>query len=60
MRLRKRWIGRQSQCGESYVPEAVGAVAVADNGGSIVFDEADGVGSENGRVAVITRLADGD
>ena len=33
---------------------------MANNGGSIVFDEADGVGGKNGRVAVIKKLADGD
>ena len=37
-----------------------GAVAVANNGGSVVFDEADGVGGENDGVDVITKLADGD
>ena len=60
MRLRERWIGRRSQRGEIYVPEDVGEVAVADEGGSVVLDEAESVGSENSRVAVITRLADGD
>ena len=60
MCLRKRWIGRRSRRGEIYVPEAVGAVAVAGDGGSVVFDEADGMGGENGRVAVIKKLADGD
>ena len=59
MRLRKRWIGRRSRRGESYIPEAVGAVAVAYNGGSVVFDKTGGVGSENGGVAVIKKLADG-
>ena len=53
MRLQKRWIGHRSQRGEIYVPEAVGAIAVADNGGSVIFDEADGVGGENGGVDVI-------
>ena len=38
MCLRKRWIGRRSRRGEICVPEAVGAVAVADDGGSVVFD----------------------
>ena len=33
---------------------------VANNGGSVVFDEADGVDGENCGVAVITKLADGD
>ena len=33
---------------------------MANNGGSVVFDEADGVGGENGGVAVITKLANGD
>ena len=60
MRLRKRWIGRQSRRSESYVPESVGAVAMANDSGSVVFDEAGGVGSENGGVAVITKLADGN
>ena len=60
MRLRKRWIGWRSQCGEIYVSEAVGLVAVADGGGSVVFDKVYGVGGENGGVAVITKLADGD
>ena len=55
-----RWIGRRRRCGESYVPEAVGAVAVADDGGSAVFDKEDGVGGENDGVAVITKLADRD
>ena len=59
MRLRKSWIGWRSPRGEIYVPESVGAVTVAGNGGRVVFDKADGVGSENGGVAVITRLADG-
>ena len=58
MRLRKMWIGRRSQRGESYVPETVGVDTVAKNGGSVVFDEADGVGGENYGVAVITKLAD--
>ena len=31
-----------------------------DDVGSVVFDEVDGVGGENGGVAVITKLADGD
>ena len=31
-----------------------------DNSGSVVFAKADSVGSENGRVSVITKLADGD
>ena len=44
MRLRKRWIGRRSRRSENYVPEAVGAVALASNGGSVNFDEVDGVG----------------
>ena len=52
MRLRKRWIGRQSQRGEIYVPEAVGAIVVANNGGSIVFYKADGVRNH--------KLANGD
>ena len=60
MCLWKRWIGQRSQRGESYVPEAVRAVAVADDGGIVVFDKADSVGGENGGVAVITKLADGD
>ena len=33
---------------------------VANDKGSVVFDEADGVGGENGGVAVITKLANGD
>ena len=53
MRLQKRWIGHRSQRGEIYVPEAVGAIAVADDVGSVIFDEADGVGGENGGVEVI-------
>ena len=57
MRFRKRWIGRRSRRGDIYVPEAVGAVAVADNGVSVVFDKAEGVGSENGGVSIITKLA---
>ena len=60
MRLRKRWIGQQSRCGDSYVPEAVGEVAVANDGGSVVFDEADGVGGETGVLAVIIKLVNGD
>ena len=60
MRLRKRWIGRRSRHGEIYVPDTVGAVAVANDGGSVIFDEADGVGGENGGVAVIKKLANGD
>ena len=60
MHLQKRWFGRRIRRGESYVPEAVGAVAVANDGGSVVFDKADDVGGENGGVAVITKLADGD
>ena len=59
MRLRKMWIGQRSQCSESYVPEDVGAVAVSNGGGSVVFDKKDGVGCESGRVAVITKLAGG-
>ena len=58
MRLRKRLIGRRSRRGEIYVTEAVGAAVVANDGGSIIFDEADGVGGENGGVAVITKSAD--
>ena len=58
--MRRRWIGRHSQSGEIYVPEVVRAVAVADDGGSVVFDKAGGVFGENGGVAVITKLADGD
>ena len=60
MRLQKRWIGRRSRRGEMYVPDAVGAVAVANGGGSVISDEADGVGGENGGLAVITKLSDGD
>ena len=60
MRLRKRWIGRRSQHGEICVPEAVGAVAVADNGGIVVFEEENGVGGRNSRVSIITKLANGD
>ena len=60
MRLRKRWIGRRSRHGEIYVPDTVGSVAVANDGGSVIFDEADGVGGENGVLAVITKLADVD
>ena len=33
---------------------------VANDGGSDVFDDTDGVGGENSGVAVITKLADGD
>ena len=55
MRLQKRWIGRWSRRGEIYVPEDVGAVAVSNGGGSVVFDKKDGVGCESGRVAVITK-----
>ena len=33
---------------------------MANNGGSLVFDKADGVGGENGEVAVIKKLANGD
>ena len=53
-------MGWRSRRGEIYVPEAVGAVVVANDGGSVVFNEADGVSSQNGGVAVITNLADGD
>ena len=60
MRLQERWIGRRCRRGEIYVPGGVGVVSVADNGESAVFDEADGVGGENGGVAVITELDDGD
>ena len=60
MLLRKRCIKQQSRSGENYVPEVVGAVMVANDNGSVVFDEADGVGGENGGVAVITKLANGD
>ena len=60
MRLRKMWIGRRSRRSESYAPEAVGVVAVADDGESVVFDKADVVGGENGGVAVVTKLAYGD
>ena len=35
-------------------------VAVANDSGSVIFDEMGGVGSENGRVAIIMKLADGD
>ena len=59
MCLKKRWIGRWSQRRERYVSEAVGAVAVADNGGSAIFDEANGVVGEIGGVAVITKSANG-
>ena len=38
LRLRKRWLGRRSRSGESYVPEAIGAIAMADDGGSVAFD----------------------
>ena len=31
-----------------------------ENDGSVIFDEADGVGGENGVLAVITKLADVD
>ena len=58
--LRKRWIGRRCQRGESYVSEDVGSVAAVDDSESAVFDKADGVGGENGEVAIITKLADGD
>ena len=34
-------------------------VALANEGVRLVFYEAHGVGGENGRVAVITKLADG-
>ena len=33
---------------------------VADDNGSVIFDEADVVGGENDRVAVITKLAERD
>ena len=33
---------------------------VDDGGGSVVFDEADGVGGENGGLALIIKLADGN
>ena len=60
MRLQKRWIGRWSRRDKINVPETVGVVAVADDGGSVVFDETDGVGGENGGVDVITKLSNGD
>ena len=60
MRLQKRCIGQRSRRSERYVLEAVGAVAVADDSGSVVFYEAGDVGSENGGVTIITKLANGD
>ena len=60
MRLQKICIGRRSQRSESYISKAVGAVAVANDSGSVVFDKADCVGSENGKVVVITKLANED
>ena len=60
MHLQKICIGRRSRRSESYISKTVGAVAVANDGGSVLFDKADCVGGENGKVVVITKLANED